>query len=234
MARTDIIIAGYSSFSWALVSELDHAWRGRVYYVLPDRDQAVQASLRDNVTAIEGEITNVEVLGSLDFDTCAVFVAGGRKDEDNVMAALYAYHQCVPKVYARVFEPRLIPLVSSLGVIPLQTSHVAAAFITLRLLKPAVAQLVALSSEGRFGLVEVHASDYPELVGCRLGNLHADQLHIVAVAHGEDISLGYNTVITADSRLIVIYDRHVEQNLRAKLREVAQQAAKYFRQAGQG
>jgi len=172
------------------------------------------------------------VLGELDFDTCAFFIAGGRRDEDNVMAALYAYHKGVPKVYARIFEARLIPLVSSLGVTPLQTSHVAAAFVTLRLLKPAVAQLVALSPEGRFGMTEVRASDYPELVGCRLGNLHADRLHIVAVARDENISLGYNTIIKADSKLIVIYDRQIEADLRTELRKVAQQAAQYFRQNG--
>jgi len=232
MARTDIIVAGYSSFSWALISALDRTWRGRVYYILPDREQAVQASLRRNVVAIDGEITNVEVLGELDFDACAVFIAGSRRDEDNVMAALYAHHKGVPKVYARIFEARLIPLVSSLGVTPLQTSHVAAAFVTLRLLKPAVAQLVALSPEGRFGMTEVRASDYPELVGCRLGNLHADRLHIVAVARDENISLGFNTVIKADSKLIVIYDRQIEADLRTELRKVAQQAAQYFRQDG--
>lgn len=68
-------------------------------------------------------------------------------------------------------------------VIPFQISHTAAAFTAIDILKPAVAELVSLT-RGQFDLEEILASDFSELMGCRLGNLQEEQLHIIAVAKG--------------------------------------------------
>ena len=104
----------------------------------------------------------------------------------------------------------------------------AAAFTALSLLKPAVAALVQMSpSEGRFGLEEIEAKEYPELVGCRLGNLHAENIHIVAVAQGDDVHLDYTTVVDPAAKLIVIYDRQITPRLRQEMRRVAAQAGEH-------
>ena len=99
----------------------------------------------------------------------------------------------------------------------------------ISILKPAVADLVSLN-RGQFDLEEILAADFPELVGCRLGNLQGEQLHIIGVATGQETWLSYNTLIAADSRLIIIYDRQIRRRLRQELRKVASNAARRSKQ----
>ena len=224
--KGNIVIAGHSSFSWALVAQLAPIIRGRVYFVLPDHDQATEASLEANVIAVHGQVTDTEVLDQLDLTHCSAFIASSREDEPNILAALYAKQHGAQRSFARLFNAEFMPLVSSLGVTPLQTSHTAAAYTALSLLKPSVSELVQLSSAGgRFVLEEIEAADYPELVGCRLGDLHAEHLHIIAVAQGGGVHLGYATVVDRDATLIVMCDRQIMSRLPQEMREVAAHAA---------
>ena len=92
-------------------------------------------------------------------------------------------------------------------------------------LKPDVADLVSLT-RGQFDLEEIQAADFGELVGCRLGNLQGEQLHIIAVAKEDKTWLSYDTLVEADSRLIIIYDRQIRRRLRQELRKVAANAVR--------
>ena len=207
------------------MAQLAPVVRGRLYFILADEDKALEASLEENVVAVRGQITDTEVLEQLDLPQCDVFVAGSREDEPNILAALYAKQQGAARVFARVFQADFMPLVASLGVTPLQTSHMAASFTALQLLKPAVARLVSMSTEGgRFALAELDAVDYPELLGCRLGNLQGEQLHVVAVAEGDRLQLGYATLVERGTKLIVIYDKAIGSSLKHEMRKVAAQA----------
>jgi Trk K+ transport system NAD-binding subunit len=114
-------------------------------------------------------------------------------------------------------------LLESVGVTPIQASHTAAAFTAIGILKPAVADLVSLT-QGQFDLEEIAAADFPELVGCRLGNLQGEQLHIIAVATGGKTWLSYATRVEPGSRLIIIYDRQIKRQLRQEIRKVASTA----------
>jgi trk system potassium uptake protein TrkA len=218
-AKINVVIAGYSTFTWSLASQLRGQIGGRLYFVLPDWDQAMEASLHGDVVGVRGDITDTDVLDQLDLPNCHTFIAGSRGEEANVLSALYAKNKGVQNACARVFETKFIPLLESVGVIPIQTSHTAAAFAAIGILKPAVADLVSLT-QGQFDLEEILATDYPELVGCRLGNLQGEQLHIVAVATGGTAMLGYNTMVEKDSKLIIIYDRKIRRRLRQEIRKV--------------
>jgi Trk K+ transport system NAD-binding subunit len=142
-----------------------------------------------------------------------------------VLSALYAKNSGAQHVYARVFESKFMPLLESMGITPIQTSHNAAAFMAISILKPAVAELVSLK-QGQFDLEEILASDFAELVGCRLGNLQGDRLHIIAVAKGNSTFLSYHTVVEPDSKLIMIYDKEIKKRLHQELRRIAAQAAR--------
>jgi trk system potassium uptake protein TrkA len=225
----NIVVVGYSSFSWSLVAQLKDQVSGRLYYLLSDPDLAMEASLQENVVAVRGDITDTAVLDQLDLAHCHTFVAGSREDQVNVLSALYARNQGAQNVYARLFEIKFGALLESAGVIPIQTSHTAAASMALTILKPAVAELVSLTG-GQFELEEIRAADYAELVGCRLGNLQAEQLHIIAVAKGEDILLNYNTLVEADSKLIIMYNKWIKQRLHQELQQVAAQARRFKNQ----
>jgi trk system potassium uptake protein TrkA len=191
----------------------------------------MEAGLQENVIAVRGDITDTDVLDQLDLANCHTFIAGSREDELNVLSALYARNQGAQNVYARVFEIKFSVLLESVGVTPIQTSHTAAASMALSILKPAVSELVSLTG-GQFDLEEIRAADYAELIGCRLGNLQAEQLHIVAVAKGSDIMLSYSTPVEADSKLIIMYDKKIKQHLHQELRQVAAQAARRLRHSG--
>lgn len=218
-ARINIVIAGYSTFTWELASQLEGQIDGRLYFVLSDWDQAMEASLQGGVIGVRGDITDTDVLDQLDLENCHTFIAGSREEEANVLSALYAKNKGVQNACARVFETKFIPLLDSVGVTPIQTSHTAAAFTAIGILKPAIADLVSLT-RGQFDLEEILATDFPELVGCRLKNLQGEQLHIIAVATGGKSSLSSNTLVEADSRLIIIYDRKIKRRLRQEIRKV--------------
>ena len=217
--KINVVVAGHSSFAWGLVEQLRTEVMGRLYFVLPERDQAMEASLLDDVIAIHGEITDTAVLDQLNLETCHTFIAGSRGQEANVLSALYARNSGAQAAYARVFDTKFMPLLDAVGVIPIQTSHMAAARMKVRALKPAVAELVQ-PTHGPFVLDEIRVSQYPELVGCQLGQLHSKELHVVAVAHGDDVQINYETVIEADAVLVVIYNRQVTRNLAQALRRV--------------
>jgi trk system potassium uptake protein TrkA len=226
--KINAIVVGYSTFSWELVEQLKDQIGGRLYYVLPDWDQAMEASLEAKITAVRGEITDTSVLDQLNLEDCHIFVAGSRQDEANVLSALYAKNKGAKEVYARVFESKLMPLLESIGIRAIQTSHTAAAFMAINLLKPAVADLVSLT-RGQFDLEEIEVGDFPELLGCRLGNLQGEQLHIIAVAKGGDIFLSYNTLVEPGSKLIIIYNHQIKRRLRQEVGNVAVQAAQRLR-----
>ncbi len=221
----DIAIVGYSSFSWELMHQLRGRIRGRLYIVLADREQAMEAGLYEGVIAIHGDPVDTEVLDQLDLAHCHTFIAGGRDDRSNVLSALYAKSQGVAHVYARVLEAKFMPLLESMGVVPLQTSHTAAAFTAVRILQPSVAELVSLT-RGQFHLKEIRAADYPELIGCYLGHLQGESLHIIAVAQEGKVWLGYHTPVKPEATLILIYDRTIQRRLPQELRRVAAQATR--------
>jgi trk system potassium uptake protein TrkA len=196
-----------------------------LYYILADADRAMEASLLVDVLGVRGEITDTNVLDQLDLGDCHTFVAGSEEEEANVLSALYAKNKGAQNVYARVFDVKLTHLLESVGITPVVTSTTAAGFMAVSILKPAVADLVSLT-RGQFELEEIRAADFPELLGCRLGNLQGEMLHIVAVAQGDKTWLSYNTLIDKDCRLIIIYDRQIRKRLRQEIRRVATGAAR--------
>lgn len=220
------VIAGYSAFSWELAELLKRELDGRLYFVLSDPEQAMEASLSEDVIAVEGDLTDTRILDQLDLDHCHTFVAGSRETEANVLSALYAKTKGAQHVYARVFEAKFMPLLESLGIIPIQTSHTAAAFVALRVRKPAVSELVSLP-RGRFELDELDVGEFPELVGLRLGNLQGEHLHIIAIAQGGQTHLSYGAVVERDAKLILIYDYTIKRRLRQEIRKVAAQAIEH-------
>jgi trk system potassium uptake protein TrkA len=222
-AKMNVVVAGYSTFSWELVAQLKDQIGGRLYFVLPDHDQAMEAGTQENVIAVCGEITDTDVLDQLDLEHCHTFVAGSREDQANVLSALYAKNQGAQHVYARIFEIKFAGLLESVGVKPVQTSHTAAAFMAISILKPDVAELVSLT-RGQFDLEEIQAFDCAELVGCRLGNLQGEQLHIIAVAQSGNTFLSYNTLVEPDSRLILICNKQIQKRLYQELHQVALRA----------
>jgi len=221
--KKNIVVAGYSRFSLALVGELKGQINGRLYFVTPDFDQAMEASLYEEIVSIKGEITDTTVLDQLNLAECYTFVAGSREDQANVLCALYAKNQGAKHVYARVLETKLSPLLESAGITPIQTSHTAAAFMAISILKPSVAELVSLT-HGQFDLEEIDAGSIPALTDCRLGNLQGKQLHIIAVAKDGNIQLGYNARIEPESKIIIIFDHSIKGQLQQELRKVAEYA----------
>lgn len=221
----NIVIAGFSSFSWELLTQLKGQISGRLYFVVSDPDLAMEASLEGGVVAVRGDITDAAVLDDLGLADCHTFIAGSGQDEGNVLSALYAKARGAENVYARVQEAKLMSLLESLGVTPIQTSQTAAASVAIRILKPAVSELVSLT-RGQFILEELRASEFPELVGCRLGNLQGEHLHIIAVAQDGTTLLSYNTVVEREAALIIIYDKAIRRRIRQELRRVAARATK--------
>jgi trk system potassium uptake protein TrkA len=131
----NVVIVGYSSFSWALAMQLRGRVSGRLYFVLSERERAIEASLHEDIVAVNGDMTDTGVLDQLDLSHCHTFVAASREEQANVLAALYAKNNGVQNAYARVFEMKFIPLLEAVGIRPLQTSQIAATFTATRILE---------------------------------------------------------------------------------------------------
>ena len=134
----NVIVSGYSDFTWALVARLRGQVNGRLYYVLADAARAMEASLQVDVLGVRGEITDTDVLDQLDLADCHTFVAGSEEEEANVLSALYAKNKGARNVYARVFDVKLTHLLESVGIRPVVTAHTAAGFMAVRILKPEI------------------------------------------------------------------------------------------------
>jgi Trk K+ transport system NAD-binding subunit len=127
--KRNVIIAGYSDFSWALAQQLKDNVGGRLYFVLSERERALEASLHEPLVVVQGEITDSAILDQLRLPECDTFIAGSGEDAPNVLAALYARKQGAAHVYACITDPDLRPLLRSLDVTPLQISQIAAAVL---------------------------------------------------------------------------------------------------------
>ena len=219
-AIMNMVIAGYSDFSWELALQLKDQIRGRLYFVLSEQETARRASLNEPIIAVHGEITDTEILDQLNLSTCDTFVAGSGEDGHNVLAALYAKKQGVPHVYARIFDVKLCALLRSLEITPVQTARIAASAMAIGILKPAVDELVSLT-RGNFDLVEIPVADFPELAGCHLGDLQGEHFHVIAVAENGDISLSGSAVIDKDAVLILIYNNQIKKQVPQRLRRLA-------------
>lgn len=217
--KINIVVAGDSSFSWYLVNELKNEVTGRLYFVLEDKEQAIEASLLENVIAITGDITDTDVLDQLDLAECHTVVIGSKEERANIMAALYAKNEGAQNVYARVFEEKVSNLLKSLGVTPIITASTAASFSAVNILQPSVARIVNLT-EDNFSMVEIEADQYADLIGHRLGNLHSEHLHVIAIQNNHNIFLGYNHKVEVGSKLIAIYDKQIKGKIHQEIRQI--------------
>jgi trk system potassium uptake protein TrkA len=217
--KINIVIAGESSFCWYLVNQLKDEVTGRLYFLLEDKQQAMEASLLENVIAISGDITDTEVLDQLDLRNCHTVVVGSKEERANIMAALYAKNEGAQHVYARVFEEKVSKLLESLGVTPIITAYTAAAFSAISILQPSVARIVNLT-EDNFVMVEIEADQFSELIGQRLGNLHSEHLHVIALKNNHTISLGYEDKVEVGSTLIAICDRQIRGKITQEVRKI--------------
>lgn len=224
--KINIVVAGDSSFSWYLVNQLKDEVSGRLYFVLEDKEQAMEASLLNNVIAVTGDITDTAVLDQLELAECHTVVIGSKEERANIMAALYAKNEGAQHVYARVFEEKVSKLLESLGVTPIITAYTAAAFSAVSILQPSVARIVNLT-EDNFSMAEIEADQYPELIGQRLGNLHGEHLHVIALKNHQNILLGYNHKVQVGSKLIAIYDKQIKGKIPQEVRRIIDLIAKY-------
>lgn len=201
-----VVIAGDSTFSWELVKQIHDQVTGKLYFVLEDHDLAIEASALENVIAVSGDLTNVELLEELPLDTCDIFVAGSKEERSNVLSAMYAKNAGSKRVFARIFSPKLENLLKSIGIEAILTSYTSAAYTAVNLLQPNVAELVDLTG-GQFDLVEILVRDVPDLDKCRLGDLEGKEFNVVAIKNQDGITIDSDAIIHIDDTLIVIYNR---------------------------
>lgn len=223
--RMNVVVAGYSNFSWNLIDQLTGQYSGRLYFVLPEREKAMEAGLDERIIAIHGDMTDPSILTQLHLDDCHTFVAGSRAEEANILSALFARENGVAHVYARIFDGRLRAMLESMRIIPILTSQTAAMQTAIEILRPAVADLVSIS-RGTFDMIEIQASDFPDLIGCAQGELQGEQLNIIAVVNQGEIDLSHHTLVQRDSNLIVIFRSEIRSDMKRELKRVAKNAAR--------
>jgi len=216
-----VVVAGDSTFSWELVKQIHDQVTGKLYFVLEDRELAIEASALEKVIAVSGDLTDVELLEELPLDSCEIFVAGSKEERNNVLSAMYAKNAGSKRVFARIFSPKLENLLHSIGIEAILTSYTSAAYTAVNILQPNVAELVDLTG-GQFDLIETLVAHVPELVQCRLGDLQGKEFNVVAIKSKAGITVDSNAIIHLEDTLIVIYNR----SNRSRIEQILKNAVK--------
>lgn len=211
-----IVIAGETLFSLVLAKKLKKK-ENELILLIKDKEKALEVSAESEVTVVNGNPAKVEDLDKLELNTCDVFIAATDKDEINTLSALYASNKGVRKIFVKLNNPDLEPMLRSMEMHPINPQEYAAEGVALDVLKPLVSDLVGLE-KGDFNITERSVEKYKNLIGKKLGLMQGEFFVVLAVHKDGSFKFSAGSVIEEDSTLIVLYERGKYKDLEKALK----------------
>lgn len=199
-----IVIAGETLFSLALAKKLRRK-ENDLILIIKDKEKALEVSAESEVTVVNSNPAKAEDLDKLELEKCDVFIASTEKDELNILSALYSRNKGVKKIFVKLNNPDLEPMLRSMGMHPINPQEYAAESVALDVLKPLVSDLVGIE-KGDFNLTERHVDKYKNLIGKSLGLIKGDFFATLAVYKDGSFKLSSDSVIEEGSVLIILYE----------------------------
>ncbi len=112
----EVIIGGASRIGVQLAQAIQDKV-DQVFLIEPDQQKAEDAAnLLKNVTVLNGEETDLDVIEEASLDKCDLFCAVSDDDKRNMMSALLAKKHSNTKTAVLVHQPEYVPVLDSLGV----------------------------------------------------------------------------------------------------------------------
>ena len=202
-----IAIAGAGKVGYYLAKSLID--RHQVTLIERDRDLCEKVAEDLGITVVVGDAVKLRVLEDAEVRRADVFVAATGKDEANLIASQIAQdHLQVPKVIARVNNPRNEPVFRALNIpITVSSTAVITQLIQQEVSVADIRTLLTLE-RGNLAIVEVQlAEDAPvadKMVADMAGNLPRNCVLVTLMREEAVIIPRGDTVLAAGDRVLAI------------------------------
>lgn len=202
-----IAIAGAGKVGYYLAKSLID--RHQVTLIERDRDLCEKVAEDLGITVVVGDAVKLRVLEDAEVRRADVFVAATGKDEANLIASQIAQdHLQVPKVIARVNNPRNEPVFRALNIpITVSSTAVITQLIQQEVSVADIRTLLTLE-RGNLAIVEVQlAEDAPvadKMVADIAGNLPRNCVLVTLMREEAVVIPRGDTVLTAGDRVLAI------------------------------
>lgn len=202
-----IAIAGAGKVGYYLAKSLVD--RHQITLIERDRDLCEKVAEDLGITVVVGDAVKLRVLEDAEVRRADVFVAATGKDEANLIASQIAQdHLQVPKVIARVNNPRNEPVFRALNIpITVSSTAVITQLIQQEVSVADIRTLLTLE-RGNLAIVEVQlAEDAPvadKMVADIAGNLPRNCVLVTLMREEAVVIPRGDTVLTAGDRVLAI------------------------------
>ncbi len=211
-----IVITGETLFSLALAKQLKRK-DNEIIIVIKDKEKALEVSAESEVTVVNGNPASIGDLDKLDLNKCDVFISATEKDELNVLSAMYANSRGVKKIFVKLNNPDLEPMLKSMGMHPINPQEYAAHGVALDVIRPLVSELVGLE-KGEFDLTERPVGDHKNLVGKQLSLLKGEFFVVLAAHKNGSFKFSPEYIIEEGSTIIILHERGKAKDLEKALK----------------
>lgn len=158
-----------------------------IVLVETDRDLCSIAASQLDALVLCGNCTDPQILEDANIDEADVFVAVTGSDDSNLLACMLAKEYKVPKILARVIDPRHERVFKKIGVdLIINPERIVANYLGKLIIRPKITDLVILG-KGDGELIDLFI-DSEKTVGKKIGDLSpTDDFLIVAVYENGNI-----------------------------------------------
>lgn len=158
-----------------------------IVLVETDRNLCSIAASQLDALVLCGNCTDPQILEDANIDEADVFVAVTGSDDSNLLACMLAKEYKVPKILARVIDPRHERVFKKIGVdLIINPERIVANYLGKLITRPKITDLVILG-KGDGELIDLTV-DSKKTIGKKIGDLSpTDDFLIVAVYENENI-----------------------------------------------
>jgi len=211
-----IIITGETLFSLALAKQLKRK-ENEILIIIRDKEKALEVSAESEVTVVNGDPAKIEDLDKMNLDKCDIFISATEQDELNVLSSMYANSRGVKKIFVKLNNPDLEPMLKSMGLHAINPQEYAAQGVALDVLRPLVSELVGLE-KGEFDLAERLVTNHKNLIGKQISLLKGEFFVVLAAHKNGAFKFSPGYAIEEDSTIIVLYERGKQKDLEKALK----------------
>lgn len=215
-----VVIVGGSDFAVEVAKGLLKRGINNITFVIDDRDDALKISSEiPLLTVVNSNPGDPEVLSELNLEKCNVFISATKKEEINILSALYAKEHNVKKIYVKIMEENTKSILKKLGIIPIDVYESASADIVLDIAEPLISELVKIEV-GTLDMRERKVEDFPNIAGKKLSEINGKAFNVIAVYQDNKFQLSADTVIKDDASLITLEEARQEEKIVKELKKI--------------
>lgn len=215
-----IIIAGGSNFAVEVAKNLLKRGINDITLVIEDKEDALKASAEvPDITVVNASPIKPDALNELNLEKCDVFVSVSRREEINILAALYAKEHNVKRIYVKTTKEETKPILRNMGMIPIDIDESASNNIVIDIAEPVISDLISVGMGGG-DIREKEVNNYSNLIGKRLGDIEGKLFNVIAVYQDGKFQVSANTIIKENSSLVILEESGQDEKVVKELKKI--------------